>query len=54
MARSNLVPYASEKLIKEQFLVATLLWNSKGQGQLVTLAKDHKSVVCQHFNGLLL
>ena len=25
------------------------LWNSRGQGHLVTLARGHKSVVCQHF-----
>ena len=25
------------------------LWHSRSQGHLVTLAKDHISVVCQHF-----
>ena len=49
-----------EKVDQVLFLVAVVLldtimhqiqplWNSRGQGHLVTLAKCHMSVVCQHF-----
>ena len=49
-----------EKVEKVHFLVAIVLfdtvgfqiqplWNSRGQGLLVTLARGHMSVVCQHF-----
>ena len=62
IARLNFVPEAFDwkKLKKCTFLVAIVLlvqsciqiqplWNSGGQGHLVTLARGHMSVVCQHF-----